>query len=56
MISYDILAEYFKMFIHQKDDNVPQDKLDFILNTLATLQKKDKEEKLLSLDYAKMLL
>ena len=57
MISfYDILAEYFEMFIHQKDDNVPQDKLDFVLNTLATLQKKDKEEKLLSLDYAKMLL
>ena len=44
------------MFIHQKDDNIPQDKLYFVLDTLATLQKKDKEENVLNLDYAKMLL
>ena len=57
MISfYDILVEYFETFIHQRDDNIPQDKLDFVLDTLATLEKRDKEEKLLSLDYAKMLL
>ena len=57
MISfYDILAEYFKTFIHQKDDNIPQDKLDFILDTLATLQKKDKEENVLALDYCRVLL
>ena len=44
------------MFIHQKDDNIPQDKLDFVLDTLATLQKKDKEENVLALDYCRMLL
>ena len=57
MISfYDILAEYFETFIHQEDDNIPQAKLDFVLATLATLQKKDKEENVVNIDYAKMLL
>ena len=57
MISlYNILAEYFETFIHNEDANIPQDTLKFVLDTLANLQKKVKEENRLMLDNAKKLL
>ena len=56
MISlYDILAEYLT-FIHKEDANIPEDTLKFVLDTLADLQKKVKEENTLMLNNAKMLL
>ena len=58
MISlYDILAEYFETFIHKEDhDRIEGNTVEFVLDTLAALQKKVKEENTLMLDNAKMLL
>ena len=58
MISlYDILAEYFETFIHKEDhDRIEGNTVKFVLDTLAALQKKVKEENTLMLDNAKMLL
>ena len=58
MISlYNILAEYFESFIHKEDhDRIEGNTVKFVLDTLAALQKKVKEENTLMLDNAKMLL
>ena len=58
MISlYDILAEYFETFIHKEDnDRIEGNTVEFVLDTLAALQKKVREENTLMLDNAKMLL
>ena len=57
ILLYDILAEYFETFIHKEDNNrIEGNTVEFVLDTLAALQKKVREENTLMLDNAKMLL